>query len=184
MDVSAFVSYRDRLVSACSKAIVGKKREITLIAVCHVCGGHVLLEDVPGTGKTMLFRAFAKAQGIMDVVRFEREMPHERLADFYRSLDLFVLPSSNESFCCVYAEALACGVPVMGCRGIGFLDELLTEADKQKWLVPPHDAAALADRILKWWKNAERGKVPALTADLNIDHLIDRWLNFVQTAAR
>ena len=62
-----------------------------------------------------------------------------------------------------------------------FLDELLTEADKQKWLVPPHDAAALADRILKWWKNAERGKVPELTADLNIDYLIDRWLNFVQT---
>ena len=128
--------------------------------------------------------AFAKAQGLMDVVRFEREMPHERLADFYRSLDLFVLPSSNESFCCVYAEALACGVPVMGCRGIGFLDELLTEADKQKWLVPPHDAAALADRILKWWKNAERGKVPELTADLNIDYLIGRWLDFVQTAAR
>ena len=138
-----------------------------------------------GSGGTLEdCRAFAKAQGIMDVVRFEREMPHERLADFYRSLDLFVLPSSNESFCCVYAEALACGVPVMGCRGIGFLDELLTEADKQKWLVPPHDAAALADRILKWWKNAERGKVPELTADLNIDHLIDRWLDFVQTAAR
>ena len=138
-----------------------------------------------GSGGTLEdCRAFAKAQGIMDVVRFEREMPHERLADFYRSLDLFVLPSSNESFCCVYAEALACGVPVMGCRGIGFLDELLTEADKQKWLVPPHDSAALADRILKWWKNAERGKVPELTADLNIDHLIDRWLNFVQTAAR
>ncbi len=84
----------------------------------------------------------------------------------------------------MYAEARACGVPVMGCRGIGFLDELLTEADKQKWLVPPHDAAALADRILKWWKNAERGKVPALTADLNIDYLIGRWLNFVQTVAR
>ena len=134
-----------------------------------------------GSGGTLEdCRAFAKAQGIMDVVRFEREMPHERLADFYRSLDLFVLPSSNESFCCVYAEALACGVPVMGCCGIGFLDELLTEADKQKWLVQPHDAAALADRILKWWKNSERGNVPELTADLDIDHLIGRWLTFVQ----
>ena len=63
MAVSEFVSYRDRLVEACAKAIVGKEEEITLIAVCHLCGGHILLEDVPGTGKTMLFRAFSKATG-------------------------------------------------------------------------------------------------------------------------
>ncbi len=63
MAIQDFVSYRDRLVSTCSKAIVGKDEEITLIAVCHLCGGHILLEDVPGTGKTMLFRAFSKATG-------------------------------------------------------------------------------------------------------------------------
>ena len=63
MDVSPFVSWCGRLVEACSQAIVGKNREITLIAVCYLCGGHILLEDVPGTGKTMLFRAFAAACG-------------------------------------------------------------------------------------------------------------------------
>ena len=136
-----------------------------------------------GSGATLEdCEAFAKAQGLMDVVRFEREMPHERMADFYHSLDLFVLPSTWESFCCVYAEALACGVPVMGCRGSSFLDELLTEPDRREWLVPPHDAAALADRIRKWVARQDRCKVPALTCDLDIDHLIGHWLDFVQAA--
>ena len=84
----------------------------------------------------------------------------------------------------MYAEALACGVPVMACRGISFLDELLSEADKQEWLVPPHDPAALAERIHKWRTKPDRGNVPALTGDLDIDYLIPRWLDFVQAATR
>ena len=123
---------------------------------------------------------YAKAQGLMDVVRFEREVSHERLVDFYRSLNLFVLPSSYwEGFCCVYMEALACGIPVMGCRGIS-LEEAIPKDAWGDWLVPPHDSAALAERIRKWMVRSDRGKVPTLTGDLDIDHLIGRWLTFVQ----
>ena len=45
------------------KVIVGKEETIDMLLVSMLCGGHVLLEDVPGTGKTMLIKSLAASVG-------------------------------------------------------------------------------------------------------------------------
>ena len=63
MDSQLFKDFKDRIVGNCSKVIVGKEDVICMILNAFVCSGHVLLEDVPGTGKTVLLRAFATSLG-------------------------------------------------------------------------------------------------------------------------
>ena len=63
MDTGIFVEYAKKLTENCGKVIIGKDEVIRRLGICLIAGGHALLEDLPGTGKTMLLRAFAKSIG-------------------------------------------------------------------------------------------------------------------------
>lgn len=59
-DIATFAA---KVIENVEKVIVGKREQIELLLAALLCQGHVLLEDVPGTGKTMLARSVAISMG-------------------------------------------------------------------------------------------------------------------------
>ncbi len=61
MQLSEIKTLCDKIRENINKVIVGKDDVIEHLLITMVCSGHLLLEDVPGTGKTMLAKAAAKS---------------------------------------------------------------------------------------------------------------------------
>jgi MoxR-like ATPase len=61
--MSNIQSFGNKLTNNLEKVIVGKRHPIELTVIGLLCQGHVLIEDVPGVGKTVLARSLAKSLG-------------------------------------------------------------------------------------------------------------------------
>jgi MoxR-like ATPase len=61
--MSSVQSFAERLIANVERVIVGKREAVELTVIGLLCQGHLLIEDVPGTGKTMLARSIARSLG-------------------------------------------------------------------------------------------------------------------------
>jgi MoxR-like ATPase len=62
--LDAIRSFAEKVIANVEKVIVGQRAAIELLLTALLCEGHVLIEDVPGVGKTMLARALALSLGV------------------------------------------------------------------------------------------------------------------------
>jgi len=61
MEYSQIANFAQKIKDNISQVIIGKDHEIELVLTALLAGGHILLEDVPGTGKTTMAKALSKS---------------------------------------------------------------------------------------------------------------------------
>jgi glycosyltransferase involved in cell wall biosynthesis len=98
--------------------------------------------------ETLLARADARRMTHAFTFLGHRDDVPARLAD----ADIFVLPSRSEAFPNAVLEAMAAGLPIVA-SGVGGILELIDD-NRTGLLVPPGDAAGLADRLCRLMENA------------------------------
>ena len=115
--------------------LVGKGHELVLRAIGKLATSFPRLKcRIIGDGPDRArFEALAAELGIQRRVQFDGRKSRADVADAMRTCSVFVLPSRFEGLGCVYLEAMACGKPVIACRGQGI--EEIIEHGKNGWLI-------------------------------------------------
>src|SRR4030042_1208328 len=68
-------TFSENIIANIEKVIVGKRSPVELAIISLLCQGHLLIEDVPGVGKTVLARSMAKSLGcIFSRIQFTPDM--------------------------------------------------------------------------------------------------------------
>jgi phosphatidylinositol alpha-1,6-mannosyltransferase len=138
----------------------GQDRVIPLIGPL-VSMGHDVVYLIGGVGDDReRLGALAERHGVADRVHFLGAISDEELVQLYRSVDIYVMPSTGEGFGIVFLEAMASGVPAVGLAIGGARDalgdgELGAAAQESELLglinsllsIAPPDGKALAERV-------------------------------------
>jgi teichuronic acid biosynthesis glycosyltransferase TuaC len=129
--------------------LVARKRHADVLRALTVLGGRhpTLRYSIVGDGpERIALEGLAARLGVASRVDFHGQLIPKRAVELARECTLFAMPSTEEAFGVAYAEAMAGGVPAIGCRGEPGPEEIAA-AGEGLVLVPPGDIERLTQRI-------------------------------------
>jgi len=129
--------------------LVARKRHADVLRALAVLGTRypTLRYEIVGDGpERVALEGLATRLGVGERVDFAGQLEHEQALARARRATLFVMPSTEEAFGVAYIEAMAGGVPAIGCRGEPGPEEIAAAGDGFV-LVPPGDIERLTQRI-------------------------------------
>jgi len=129
--------------------LVARKRHADVLRALAVLSPRhpTLRYAIVGAGpERQALEGLAARLGVAERVDFHGQLQHEQAVELARACTLFVMPSTEEAFGVAYVEAMAGGVPAIGCRGEPGPEEIAAAGDGLV-LVPPGDIERLTQRI-------------------------------------
>lgn len=129
--------------------LVARKRHADVLRALAVLGARhpTLRYEIVGDGpERVALEGLAARLGVSDRVDMLGQLPPEQALERARRGTLFVMPATEEAFGVAYVEAMAGGVPAIGCRGEPGPEEIAAAGDGFV-LVPPGDVERLTQRI-------------------------------------
>jgi teichuronic acid biosynthesis glycosyltransferase TuaC len=118
-------------------------RALAVLTPRHPSLRYAIVGDGP---ERAALEGLASRLEVSDRVDFHGQLAHEQAVELARRCTLFVMPSTEEAFGVAYVEAMAGGVPAIGCRGEPGPEEIAAAGDGLV-LVPPGDIERLTQRI-------------------------------------
>lgn len=129
--------------------LVARKRHADVLRALAVLGQRhpTLRYSIVGEGpERVALEGLAARLGVAGRVEFHGQLPPAEAIEQARQCTLFVMPSTEEAFGVAYIEAMAGGLPAIGCRGEPGPEEIAAAGDGFM-LVPPGDIERLTQRI-------------------------------------
>jgi teichuronic acid biosynthesis glycosyltransferase TuaC len=129
--------------------LVARKRHADVLRALAVLSQRhpTLRYEIIGEGpERVALEGLATRLGIAERVEFHGQLPPAQAVAQARRCTLFVMPSTEEAFGVAYVEAMAGGLPAIGCRGEPGPEEIAAAGDGFM-LVPPGDIERLSQRI-------------------------------------